>query len=71
VLPLHGFSHPLHRARRVASSGGARHLGNYQTGGTLAEPAKDAKEVLMFDDGSTLRIGSTLEPEQEEALVVF
>jgi hypothetical protein len=35
------------------------------------ELAKDTKEVLMSDDGRTLRIGSTLEPEQEEALVHF
>jgi hypothetical protein len=35
------------------------------------EPVKDAKEVLVFDDGRTLRIGSTLEPEQEEALMRF
>jgi hypothetical protein len=34
------------------------------------EPTKDA-EVLMSNDGRTLRIGSTLKPEQEEALVRF
>jgi hypothetical protein len=35
------------------------------------EPTKDAKEVLVSDDGRTLRISSTLEPEQEEALMHF
>jgi hypothetical protein len=35
------------------------------------EPSKDAKEVLMPDDGCTLYIGSTLESEQEEVLVHF
>jgi hypothetical protein len=35
------------------------------------DSAKNAKEVLVSDDGRTLRIGSTLEPEQEEALSLF
>jgi hypothetical protein len=35
------------------------------------EPTKDAKEMLVSDDGRTLCIGSTLKLEQEEALVRF
>jgi hypothetical protein len=35
------------------------------------EPAKDAKEVLQSNNGRTVHIGSTLELEQEEALVRF
>jgi hypothetical protein len=35
------------------------------------KPTKDAKEVLMSDDGCTVCIGSTLKPEQEEVLVRF
>jgi hypothetical protein len=35
------------------------------------EPSKDAKEVLVSSNGRTLRIVSTLKPEQEEALVHF
>jgi hypothetical protein len=40
-------------------------------GDVFIRAVKDVKEMLVSDDGDTLCIGSTLEPEHEEALSLF